>query len=802
MRAMGGVRAGAAAALSVAISMLVSACGDASARAQRHLERGREHFDAGHAEKARVEFGNAAQIAPHNPEPRFLSGLAAERLGNVRDAVRHYQAAADLDPTHVPSRVHLARVFVFAGAPSQALEVVASIPPGVRHRADVLVVRAAAHHRLGEHGAADEALSQALELDPASDDAIALAAGMKRDRGDVDGAVTLVRGVLDSRPESLELRQVLTDLLVGRGDFAAAEAELRRIIAARSADPVARRRLADLLVRAGDAGRAIDETARAALDFPDSLALKLSHAELVREHRSADEALDVLEQYARQGPYRNELRFAHAELLERSGHLERARQAFADLRGIEGPIGDGARLRLAALYAAGGNIADASALVAEVLREHPRDTDALLLRAQLALEQGHAADAIPDLRAVLRERPDAVQAAIMLSRAHLGSGEMLLAESVLRDAARNSPGHTRVVRELADLLLGRGRAREAMAVLGAVGSEKSADPGLVERLARAALAAGDLAAAEQAVARHAAVAPGSSIGLVLRGALAEARSRAPDAEGAYRDALAIDPASREALTGLVRVLVSERRGAEALRSLDAAATAQANDVLTRTLRGEVLLSLGRTDAALREFEAVAKQAPRWPTGHRNLALARLATGDQEGALRAYGDALDGGAIDEQLVAGYASLLERRSEPDRAIAAYETLLTRWPKSDVAANNLAMLLVTYRQDASSIARAVELSTRFADSDDPALLDTYGWVRLKAGDPATALPALERAARGAPASAVVRYHLAMAQLEGGRRDEARSNLESALGQSDRFQGADEARIALVAIMEPAKR
>ena len=52
---------------------------------------------------------------------------------------------------------------------------------------------------------------------------------------------------------------------------------------------------------------------------------------------------------------------------------------------------------------------------------------------------------------------------------------------------------------------------------------------------------------------------------------------------------------------------------------------------------------------------------------------------------------------------------------------------------------------------------------------------------------------AAQQSPDSKVIRYHLAMDQLQLGLRDQARTNLESALTGADSFQGVEEARLAL---------
>jgi predicted Zn-dependent protease len=122
-----------------------------------------------------------------------------------------------------------------------------------------------------------------------------------------------------------------------------------------------------------------------------------------------------------------------------------------------------------------------------------------------------------------------------------------------------------------------------------------------------------------------------------------------------------------------------------------------------------------------------------------------------------------------------------------------MVKRDADSRVAANNLAMLLVTYRTDKPSLDRARALAERFESSRNPALIDTWGWVLFKRGDNAAATSALQKAVDKSPQAPVLRYHLAMAQLKSGAREAARGNLEQALKSGAAFSGSDEAKKTL---------
>ena len=150
----------------------------------------------------------------------------------------------------------------------------------------------------------------------------------------------------------------------------------------------------------------------------------------------------------------------------------------------------------------------------------------------------------------------------------------------------------------------------------------------------------------------------------------------------------------------------------------------------------------------------------------------------------------------QLVSELALLYENDGRVDDAIALYEASYRLNPHSQVVANNLAMLLVSYRKDRASLDRARDMTADFASSNDGKLLDTYGWVHIKRGEYADALPVLERAIVREPKSSEIRYHLGMAELYLGHTERARADLEAALAGSAKFYGSDEARSTLASL------
>jgi putative PEP-CTERM system TPR-repeat lipoprotein len=109
---------------------------------------------------------------------------------------------------------------------------------------------------------------------------------------------------------------------------------------------------------------------------------------------------------------------------------------------------------------------------------------------------------------------------------------------------------------------------------------------------------------------------------------------------------------------------------------------------------------------------------------------------------------------------------------QAAEQYEEVLKAYPTNIDALNNLAWIY-TEQKNPEDLALA-ERAHKLAPTS-PGIMDTYGWALLAHDQPKAALPILEKAARAAPKTSTIQYHLAVAQARSGDRAAARATLEA---------------------------
>jgi tetratricopeptide (TPR) repeat protein len=781
----------------------VAGCGGAKSRFASHESRAEQYLSQGVFDKAGVEFRNALQIEPRNPRALYLYGRVAEHLGDVRSALGAYQAALDNNADYVAAQAALGRMMVLGNATERALTV---IGPGLtRHPDDarLLTVRAAARLQLGDKDGARADAVRAVRGAIDDEDTLALLASVYLNQGDTSQAISLIQAAGERNPSSVELHRVLARLYLAARQPAKSEEELKKIITLAPADPRHRYELARYYEAGGTLEAAQATLEQAAQTFPRDNGAKLVLLDFLARRRSPAQAEKVLRTYIAADPDDAELRLELAALLQSQNNLPQAVAVYDDIisRDSQSSVAFVARDRVAAIRLDSGRVDEAARLLEEVLAHNPRDTEALLLRGDIALRHDTPAAAIVDLRAVVRDRPGAAIPARLLARAYVANGEPSLAEETLRAAleAYGAPLPTKAADtaslrlDLAQILLQAGRAEAAVKLLDQSAREAPQDQPTREALVLANLAQHDLPAARAAAEDLQRTKPTASAGWYLGGLVAQQQNRLEDARREFEHALVLEPLSMQALTALTRLDLSRGDGAAAVARARATALANPQSALAANFLGETLMAAHSYAPAIEPLSQAIGLTPTWTRPYHNLAAVRLALRDAAGAEAAYHQGLTRSPFDPLLTTDLATAYEKQGRPEQAIAQYEGLLAHAPHLELAANNLAMLLITYHTDRRSLDRARQLTAAFAGSNSGALLDTHGWACLKLGDVNEALPVLERAADRSPSSSVIRYHLALAELSAGQQEKARNNLELALADGARFAGSDDARARL---------
>jgi tetratricopeptide (TPR) repeat protein len=781
-------------AVLVIASSLVS-CGGPEARKAAYFAKGQEYLAAHNFAKARLEFRNALQVDPNDAEASFLAGRAAAELGNVREAAQMFQGAIQANPRHLGARAQLALLYAYRGGPDKAIELVEAGLAIAPDDPDLLTARGAARLKLGEAVAARADAERAAHIAPTNENAVVLLAGIYQQAGESQRAVDLVSNAVQAPAADVSLRQILAQLYLSTNRHPEAVQELQRVVAAEPDQLAHRYQLAEVLLQDKNVDAAEGALRAAVARAPTSAEAKLVLANMLASNRSYEVAEAELRRMSASSPDDYQLRLGLGQFYAIRNKMPQAEAIYRQVIKDDGtgPNGLTARNRLASVYLYSNRLDAAAPLIHEVLKKNPRDNDALFARASLSLSRGNADAAIADLRAVQRDQPNSVRLQRALAQAYLQNEDPTLAEETLRGAVQGSPTDVDARLELARLLARTGRVDAAFSMLERLAAEQPTNLAALRALFEAQVARKDFAGARRSARLVQTATPELAAGNYMSGLAETADGKSDAARAAFERAVAIAPDAIEPVSALVRLDLMQKRPDQAIARLDKLITQVPGSSPLRNLKGEVLASLNRADAAIGSFREAIALSPSWAMPYHSMALAEAAANGNDDAIKTLQKGIEASNGAPLLVTDLAGFYERRGRVDEAIAQYEGLLKRDADSPVAANNLALLLVTYRSDKSSLDRARALTERFANSRTASFLDTWGWVLYKRGEYPESMNPLQKAVDRAPHAPELRYHLAMAQLKSGARDSARSSLEQALKSNVAFSGSDEARKAL---------
>jgi tetratricopeptide (TPR) repeat protein len=508
-------------------------------------------------------------------------------------------------------------------------------------------------------------------------------------------------------------------------------------------DPAALTVVAEIALERGDCKGASESYAKAAAVGPESLARRATIVSFECEHLPA--AWESVNRWRTLAPTSREADAMYAVIALKLYHITEARTAINDF--IHAPVtppppanskspkaagqgedsdessagnktadfasalarkagpGDSGLVALTALLLENSDAPTVLAAMSSTLEGAESAPDSLSLLGDLALSAYDAQRAEHYAKQALERDSKDIAAMRVLARAYVIRGDAAKAIETAREAMQADPVHSAF--ELAEVLTALDRVEDAHHELERLRSTSASADEIDRRLALLAFEAGDLKEAQQRFAELAANGQTTEAAMLY---LADIAAREGDTDAAiagyrrlYDSSVALQARSRAASLLLAR---SDRK--EALTLLDDYASEHPESEFDLTLtKAHLLADHGEPDAGVELLSASLERHPR----HPSIEYERATILEQAGHVHDSVDAL------QHLLA------ERTDDPTLLNALGYTL---------ADHNLEL-----SKAESLIRRALVVMP-----DNPAALDSLGWVRFREGDSKAALTTLERA------------------------------------------------------------
>jgi tetratricopeptide (TPR) repeat protein len=786
--------------LAIFLISVLAACGGAEDRKSAHMEKGQELYDEGNFEKARLEFKNVLQIDPKDIPARYALAQTLEQTQNWRGAAGHYLGILEAEPTHLDSLSRMGQIYLLGRNIEKAEEHAEKILAQNPADADGLTLRAGTKSFQADLDGAKLDVIAALDATPGHPNASALLASLYLREGDSGKSIETLQGALEYEPKNATISTLLARVHTQLGNTDEAAKVYQQIVDNEPAVLGHRLRLSNFHVSQDQKDEA-EAVLKTTVTDIDDVNAKLAYAEFLAKNRSAQLAAETLEKMIIDDPDEYRLRFALGKLFEAANEMDQATKVYqAIIDKTDGdessPFALSATTRLAVVEARKGNVEQSFELVEQVLSENPRDQEALKLRGTLSLTKGDAAAAIADYRAGLRDDANNAGLLRLLARAHLINGEIDLAKDTLLKGIEANPKAIALRADLVNIYSQQQELEKAMDELEEVVKVQPTNGKAYEGMFKIRVHQKDWTKALAISERVKVAFPSQPTGFYFAGLVHQAEQRLPESIEQFESALAVSPDAVQPLSQLVKSHLALKQQDVAERRLKEVTERNEKNFVAYNLLGELHLSSKRLDEATAAFNRAREINPKWAIPYRNIASTQIAAEQPDKAIETMEQGIEATGGSALLVTGLAAYLERNGKLDSAIEQYRKLLVDDPKSTLAANNLAMLLIEYKDDEDSQQEARELAKTLKNSNNAAYLDTYGWIEHKFGDSARAVEVLEKAVAVAPNAAIMRYHLGMAYVAQGNQVLAKDNLSQAIDANVEFRGIEEAKAALAKI------
>ena len=618
----------------------------------------------------------------------------------------------------------------------------------------------------GQFDKVEQVMWEAIEADPDDVQRYLLLTEFLTSKRDSETAIRELEGMVKRRPDLTDLRFSLARLYQDNGRTEEARELLEKLIAEQGVEPAglkARVQLAQLInASEPDSPRITRLVEEVLAENPRDNDALLVRGRLAMQRKDYVGAINDFRSVLKDQPNSDEVIRLLASAHLANGERDLARDTLA--RGLEAnPDNVQLRLSMAQLLMQGGDLDAALEQVDEVLRRDEAQKQALAVKYELFARKGDAAGLEKVAKQMQAAAPEEEGGYIGEARLRMAQKDYDAALTILDKVLAKNPESIAALLTKFDVLAEQKKFGEAIAIIDRVQKMQ----------------------------------PDVADGYLRKGKLLQERGDAAAAIEQYEIALQKAPERSGILAALINLESRQKGGVDkAEKRLKAIVAENPGHRIANDLLGMLYMAKKAYPEAEQAFLRQLDINSDSDVVYSQLAQARMAQGNIQGAVEAFEQGLKVLPDSIRLLVGLASAHERRKDYEAAISLYERILEKQPDNAVGTNNLAALLVDYRTDPGSLEKAARLAKVLEKTDQPAFLDTAGWVHYRRGNYDKAIEILKGVVEQAPQVPVFQYHLGMAYLKKGDKAAAREHLSKAVGDEAKYDGVEEARAALAGL------
>lgn len=724
-------------------------------------------LDLGRPQEAYGQYLRLVEQYPETLEARLTLARMAMAQNNWPEVERHGAAALEL----APDQPEVKAVDISLKYRQAALDRDAATQAEVAAQAEALLeeIRASGAHdndglvrviidnyiQSEQSGKALGAVNAALERAPMAENLNLLKAQLLAKASDIEGTGAHLQKLVEMFPENTEVKEALIRWYLSQKDLDGAEAFLRAQAGADDGPTEGHVTVVQLLQ--GGKG-------------PEA-----AQAELLRL------------QEANEGTENG--RFYAGMLASMTFQNGKRDEAIADIRAILDASEEGTQkirlqVMLAQMLLETGATSDAYTLVDTILEADAGNVFALRMQAARLIDEDKSGEAIVALRAALDQNPRDADTLTLMAQAHERDGDTDLVGERLALAMEASGNAIPEVLRYAKFLIGQNRQQVAVTVLEDARRRTPGDIQLIGVLANLHLQTGNWQQARTVAQelRNINTPQALQAATELEAQILQGQNRIEESLALLQEQLGdqTDASASQKIRAIGVIVQTQIRGGKtdaARITLDEALADTPDSPDLRMLSATLHAISQEFDQAEAIYRDLIEQFPKSELPVRILVNLLSSLGRIDEARATLDKALETQPDQPNLMWMQASFLERAGDIDGAIAVYERLYDANTNNLVAANNLASLITTHRDDPDSLARAANIVRRMRNTKVPAFQDTYGWIAYRRDNFDEALEYLEPAAKALTDDVLAQYHLGMTYAALGRTADAKVQLEKAL-------------------------